>query len=538
MAKYSLLFLLSGALIGLYPGVGSTAQASSAEQIIRNNCVGCHIPEGENRFSRISDQRRTPEGWEMTIARMQLMHHVKISDQEIPITDEVIQKLVKYFSDRQGLAPEETQDHRYILERRLNVIEQHADEEFRVMCARCHSGARVALQRRTEKEWSHLVHFHLGQFPTSEYSAGGRDRNWFEIAINNTVPYLTKHYPLETQAWQDWQKAAKPKLSGQWRVVGSQPDKGDFEGMMSAKETDVDFYQLTFEGHFSNGETLSGQGEAIVYTGYEWRASLTLNGESYLQVFAADKTGQQLSGRQFMRRHEELGMQMIAVPNTGDSRILALSPNHLQTGQTSQIQIQGRGLQGDVLLGEGLTLERVINRSAESILIEVSARPDAAPGVRTLQVGAAQISDALTLYQQVDHIQVEPAYAVARVGDNGGSTPKTFASFRALAYANGPDQIAGTADDLRIGYMPASWSVSPFDEKAQQDKDVEFAGEMNAETGLFTPALAGPNPKRKYGTNNAGNLKVTAQVKSAEQTISANAQLLVTVQRWNNPPIR
>ena len=44
------------------------------------------------------------------------------------------------------------------------------------LCARCHSYARVALQRRDAAEWLKLVHFHLGQYPTTEYQAGGRDR--------------------------------------------------------------------------------------------------------------------------------------------------------------------------------------------------------------------------------------------------------------------------------------------------------------------------------------------------------------------------
>ena len=38
-------------------------------------------------------------------------------------------------------------------------------------------------------------------------------------------------------------------------------------------------------------------------------------------------------------------------------------------------------------------------------------------------------------------------------------------------------------------------------------------------------------------TNNAGNLKVVADVKENGKTLSADGQLIVTVQRWNNPPL-
>ena len=60
---------------------------------------------------------------------------------------------------------------------------------------------------------------------------------------------------------------------------------------------------------------------------------------------------------------------------------------------------------------------------------------------------------------------------------------------------------------------------------------------MSPSTGVFTPAAAGPNPERRMMTNNAGNLKVQAQVQDGDQTLSAEGQMIVTVQRWNNPPI-
>ena len=70
------------------------------------------------------------------------------------------------------------------------------------------------------------------------------------------------------------------------------------------------------------------------------------------------------------------------------------------------------------------------------------------------------------------------------------------------------------------------------------DEDVRFAGAMDKDTGVFTPAAAGPNPERKYQTNNAGKLKVIATVGEGAAAVSGEGQLLVTVQRWNNPPIR
>jgi quinohemoprotein amine dehydrogenase len=56
--------------------------------------------------------------------------------------------------------------------------------------------------------------------------------------------------------------------------------------------------------------------------------------------------------------------------------------------------------------------------------------------------------------------------------------------------------------------------------------------------GLFTPAAAGPNLDRHMGTNNAGDLRVIAQWKDGDRTLRGESHLIVTVQRWNNPPLK
>ncbi|MOA27666.1 hypothetical protein D3C78_1485530 [compost metagenome] len=60
---------------------------------------------------------------------------------------------------------------------------------------------------------------------------------------------------------------------------------------------------------------------------------------------------------------------------------------------------------------------------------------------------------------------------------------------------------------------------------------------MDAATGVFLPGDAGPNPARKMMTNNAGNLKVIAAVDEGGKALKGEGHMIVTVQRWNNPPI-
>lgn len=49
------------------------AAGRTGEQILGETCAACHAREGDQQFSRISHQRKTPEGWLMSIARMQVM---------------------------------------------------------------------------------------------------------------------------------------------------------------------------------------------------------------------------------------------------------------------------------------------------------------------------------------------------------------------------------------------------------------------------------------------------------------------------------
>lgn len=518
----------------MYCYLPATGLAATAEELLRANCTGCHIASDNGNISRISYQRKTPEGWLMTIVRMQQVHHIPVLD---PDNDNVVQVLVKYLADTQGLAPAESEDFRYILERRLNTIEQHEDEEFAVMCARCHTGARVALQRRNEQEWQHLIHFHLGQFPSTEYSAGGRDRDWFGVALNRTVPYLASRFPLESKAWQDWQLADKPDLAGNWRLTGNMPGKGAFHGYMEAAATDKDNFELVFQGEFSNGDTLEGTGQAIVYTGFEWRGSVSLGEQSYQQVLAADASGELMRGRMYLLEHEESGIDLQAVRAAG-SGLLDAFPGYLNVGHRGLLTLVGLELDGEIALGEGVHINEIIRRDSDKIVLDVQATADARPGARTLSVGNTALPGGLTVYRHIDYISVTPDFAIARVGGNDGTLAPVNAVFEAMAYSNGADGLPNTADDMVIGKVPALWSVRAWDDAAAQQNDVTYAGTMDRESGVFTPGPAGPNPERKYGTNNVGNLAVVAELQHDGNILSAEAHLIVTVQRWNNPPIR
>jgi quinohemoprotein amine dehydrogenase len=523
LKKKSMASILGGVLAASTL-VGGGAQAQSrvnVPNLMAERCSICHADD-RGRLQRIEAQRKTPEGWLMTVVRMQRMHNLELSDDER-------RALVKYLADTRGLAPSESAPARYALERRLNTVESHASEQFAQMCARCHSGARVMLQRRTASEWERLVHFHLAQFPTLEYQALGRDRDWFRIALEQIAPALAKDYAYGDDAWQKWKIFTPAPVVGQWSVSGHWPGKGDFNATMTVTARDAgDQYALKLEGVHADGEKLLGRGTAVIYTGYEWRGKVEINGVEMRQVFSVHDD--RLEGRMFVADHDEIGADVLAARlNGGTSRILAVQPAYLKTGEKTRLTIVGSGLEGEIGLPAGVTALGRVERTPGRVVLDVIANRQAL-GVHTVKVGHAE-GGALAVFDKLARIEVTPPYAVARVGDNGGATPRVDARFEALAWAKGP------RGEYRVGFVPAKWSVAPFNADAKRDRDLAFAGAINPTSGVFTPSNAGPNPLRHLMTNNAGNLAVIAETVSGGQKLKSQGQLIVTVQRWVDPPI-
>jgi quinohemoprotein amine dehydrogenase len=86
--------------IGLLLGTVSLNASNliDGKTILDTKCVACHISTSNSSegLSRISDLRKTPEGWFMTVDRMQ-------KDHGLILTKEEEQSVVKFLSDIQGL---------------------------------------------------------------------------------------------------------------------------------------------------------------------------------------------------------------------------------------------------------------------------------------------------------------------------------------------------------------------------------------------------------------------------------------------------
>ena len=116
-------------------------------ELVRSTCGACHLVDSHLCMSRISYQRKTPEGWEDTVRRMGRMNG-------IPSSASQAREIIGYLADTQGLTSSEVQGIAYALEKQRNVQENVPNEDVRNLCTRCHSYARIAGERRTREEFS------------------------------------------------------------------------------------------------------------------------------------------------------------------------------------------------------------------------------------------------------------------------------------------------------------------------------------------------------------------------------------------------
>jgi quinohemoprotein amine dehydrogenase len=497
------------------------AAAVSGQELVRSYCSGCH-QEHAGKFERISDIRKTPEGWVMTLFRMRQVHGLNLGD-------DVRDAIVRYLADTQGLAPAESAAGRFALERRPNAQDIDLGPDIGVMCGRCHTLARVSLQRRDEAEWLKLAHTHVGQWTSIEYSASGRDRPWWQIASGPLPGKLAALFPFSSSAWSEWQSRPVRDLGGSWVVSGHVPGGKDFYGTARIERDAGGDFKAHYRLIDVTGFEMNGDSKAILYTGYEWRGSAQIGDRSLREVYAVSDDGTRITGRWFDADHAEDGGEWTAVREGGAPQVLAVWPRALRAGTTTTVTIVGDGLGAAALpvtFGEGTSVTKV-ERSAQRIRAVVAVAPDAAPGTRAISTGAAGAK--LAVYTQIDQLDVVPGYAIARLG--GGRVEPVSAQFEAMGFTRLPG-----GELLALGPVSAEWTSMPFDAEAKRTEDEKFAGHFDMR-GRFLPSAAGPNPAREFSGNNVGNLTVVARAADGKRTVEGRGHLIVTVQRWITPPI-
>jgi quinohemoprotein amine dehydrogenase len=293
--------------------------------------------------------------------------------------------------------------------------------------------------------------------------------------------------------------------------------------------------------HVRTNSTETRKGQAVVYAGFQWRgrsAAGTASAESvWREAAIVERDWSEIKGRWFTGAYDETGIDVELHRIMNDPIVLGTDVPALRAPSASTtVRVYGANLPqqitpAEIDFGAGVTVRRVVSATPELLTVEVEVADGASVGRRDLSIGGATRPSALAVYDRIDSIRIEPQAGMARVG--GVVFPKKMQQFEAIAYHNGADGRADTEDDVNLGPVPVGWSVEEY-AATFDDDDIKFVGEMNS-SGLFIPAVDGPNPNRSGNRNNIGDVWVVATYKpSSGPPIRARAHLLVTVPLYMN----
>lgn len=567
------------ALLGLFCAPMVLAQSGSDEDkqwsvesekgipvtssLIREKCGGCHTPDDKGNLSRISWARTTPEGWAQVIRRMTRQHGLSLTPDET-------KQALKYLSAWHGLAPEEAKPVMYIPERRMITETNIPNESIRGACAACHSFGQPLSWRRTKVEWKLLQNMHVALYSQA-------DAQFRQLAAATDVPggvptgakppmqgtlgleYIARTAPLHTREWAAWRsRMPAPDLEGKWLVSARVPGKGLYFGTMTinADRAGDEFTTSATLRAVGTGDTLSRRGAATLYAGYAWRGKSTggatgnaapddLSRELREALwFSPDQKSAE--GRWYWGMYHEFGYNVKMIRTQNGPTVGAVVPQAVKAGSKGvDLHIFGDGLPAgagvkDIRLGAGITINRIISASPTELVVRVDVDENAVAGPRDASVKSAALENAFPVYRSVDYLKVTPETALARLGD--GKRPKGYQQFDVVGYDNGADGKPRTDDDVAIGPVDVDWSMDEF-RSVYYDDDTKYVGSLSA-GGLFTPAIDGPNPERRFGRNNYGDVWVVATAKSLKdkfgKPLTARAHMVVTVpayMHWDQPEV-
>jgi quinohemoprotein amine dehydrogenase len=525
-----------------------------------SKCTACHIQDSKGDLSRISWIRTTPEGWSQAIKRMVRQNGLQISPSEA-------HSVIKYLASDHGLAPEEAKPVMYMTEQRIQDETLIPNEAVRGACASCHAFGVPMQWRRSKADWKLLQNLHVALYSQAEVmyrrpasSAGTEgpadpnDRGPTQADV--ALDFLSKNAPLHTPQWEAWRARMRtPQLDGKWLVSASVPGKGRFVGEMTVEPGPAkdEFKTSVLLTSLKDGSILKRTGTSLVYGGYAWRgrshgtpgAKLDdLNSDAREALWIAPNQSS-AEGRWYWGEYQEFGFD-VKVMRAGGPAVIAVAPYALKAGSSGlPVKIYGSSLPtslaaGDVRLGSGVTVTKVVSATPSEVDVEVDVAADATSGPRDAEVKGAVLERAVPVFHKVDYIKVTPETALARLGSD--VHPKGYQQFEAIGYENGSDGKPNTADDVALGPIDVDWKVEEF-MAVYNDDDKDFVGKLGP-TALFTPASDGPNPKRKFSRNNYGDVWVVATARTERdrfgKPLSGRAYLVVTVpsyQRWDQPEV-
>ncbi len=524
------------------------------DPLVRAKCAACHQGDADGNLSRLSWMRTTPEGWAQSIKRMVALNGLSITAEES-------RAVVRSLAASHGLAPEEAIAVAYIPEKRMVDETNIPNDAVRGACASCHAFGQPLSWRRSALEWERLQEFHVALYSQADAQYSRRAEGTDEDGPTNgevALEYLRKTAPLHTPEWAAWSaRQAQPRLAGDWLLTASLPGQGRYVGTVTIAPggSAEEFTTTTTLRSLADGAVQTREGLGLVYAGYAWRGRSRGSGGAggvsdpasttrETLHFAPDQ--QSAQGRWFWGEYHEFGYDVALTRATAAPAVLAVSPGALKAGERGvELTVWGHNLPAsasaqDIGLGSGVSLRDVVSSEPGRLVLRVDISADAASGPRDVAIAGAVLERAFPVYRRVDYLKVTPETGLGRLG--GLRFAKGFQQFEAIGYEFGPDGKRDTRDDIAIGPIAADWRMEEF-MTVDYDDDTRFVGELS-QAALFTPGVEGPNPERRFGRNNYGEVWVVATAKDHPgedgAPLTGRAYLVVTVpsyQRWDQPEV-
>jgi len=541
------------------------------DPVVIQNCAGCHKVEDDGFMSRVSFMRKSPEGWEMSLKRMIRMHHLSFAPED---ARQMVRYLSNHHGLARGEAEralyeaerrvhwsESDQDDdikracaschtlgRVFSQQRTSEEWQHLKKMH--MALYTNSSGSFGERRAGSRGRSEWRGFGFGGSSggassgsrgssSSSGSRGGRSggsgrgeasarqggsssRSSGGSRADRVMARLAKEQPLFSSEWEAWQvNEREVPVAGLWTVVGHEVGRGPIRGTVEIARTGRDAYSTAWVLEFGDGSRVSRQGRGVVYAGYSWRGrsrpSAGASGDEpaeLREVMLLSEDWNTFRGRCFHGAYSELGMDVTLHRHQGATQIFASDGPVMAPASGAEVVLRGTGIPadataGDFHLGKGVTVKEVKRENHTKVALVVDVAADARLGKRRVSFRAIRGADVVTLYDTIDYLKIGPKEGFSRVG-GGGKVPKQYERFEAWAMHRGPDKKPYTDDDWPIKVVPASWRLEEF-AVHEYDDDVKYVGEIDPKTGFFTPAVDGPNPKRRWSANNIGNVYVMAE---------------------------
>ena len=220
-----------------------------------------------------------------------------------------------------------------------------------------------------------------------------------------------------------------------------------------------------------------------------------------------------MSGRWFTGAYDETGIDVKLVEAGGEPVVFGASVTALKTGPPRPPSrfsartfrpVSNPKTSGSARASRWRASSRRGRRSSRSNWMSLRRRRSAS---RDVSIAGTVKPSALAVFDKIDGIKVLPQAGMARVG--GNVFPKQMQQFEAVGINYGPDGKPDTADDFNLGLVKVKWSLEEYTATFGDD-DLRFVGTLD-QTGLFTPNVDGPNPKRDGNRNNIGDVWVVAE---------------------------